>query len=276
VAVDDPASIARGMQRILEPERNASIRERVRAFSARETWEREREILARVYRGLEPDEQRRMTDTYAGYAESEHKRRSWDAANPGNAAIREELVQAVRSLAGERLRGARAILDVGCGTGWWLERIARQLAPGAELHGVDLLPERVSAARERVPSATVEVADARRLPFDDASFEAVSMFTVLSSLQDRDDVADALAEARRVLAPGGVILIWEPRIPNPLNRNTLLVDRRLLRHALPDLTLEVRSLTLLPPLARRLGPGAYHRLARVPALHTHRLVCARA
>jgi hypothetical protein len=73
-----------------------------------------------------------------------------------------------------------------------------------------------------------------------------------------------------------VILIWEPRIPNPLNRNTLLVDRRLLRHALPDLTLEVRSLTLLPPLARRLGPGAYHRLARVPALHTHRLVCARA
>lgn len=276
VAVDDPASIARGMQRILDPERNARIREQVRAFSARETWEREREVLAGVYRALAADEQRRVRQTYAGYAESEHKRRSWDAANPGNAAIREELVQAVSALAGEQLRRARTILDVGCGTGWWLERIAGQLAPGAELHGLDLLPERVSAARERVPGATIQAADARRLPYDDRSFDVVSMFTVLSSLSSRRDALAALGEARRVLAPGGLILIWEPRIPNPLNRNTLLIDRRLVHEGLPGLALELRSLTLLPPLARRLGLQAYSRLARVPALRTHRLVCARA
>jgi glycosyltransferase involved in cell wall biosynthesis len=53
VAVDDVEAIAAGMRRLAEPASNAATRERIRAFAARETWERERAVLERVYEGLE-------------------------------------------------------------------------------------------------------------------------------------------------------------------------------------------------------------------------------
>ena len=166
------------------------------------------------------------------------------------------------------------MLDIGCGTGWWLERLVAQGHPTHELWGIDLSPERVGTARSRAPGANLRAGDAQALPFGDERFGLVLLMLVLSSLPDAGAVHRALAEARRVTAPNGAILIWEPRLPNPLNTQTRLIRRRTLRRELGS-DLQVRSITLLPQLARRLGTRTdrwYSPLARIPALRTHRLV----
>jgi SAM-dependent methyltransferase len=213
-----------------------------------------------------------------GTARPLSRSRSWSAANPGNAAARRELFAAIQTVASEQIRGGGDLLDCGCGTGWLLESLAAAgVAPG-RLHGVDLDPERAAAAARRVPGAAVRIADARSLPYADGTFAAAFHVVSLSSAGSATAVREALAEGRRVLAPGGVLVVYEPRLPNPFNRRT----RRLRRadFAAAGLAVsEVRSLTLLPPLGRRLGrltARLHPRLSRWPPLRSHRLLVHRA
>jgi ubiquinone/menaquinone biosynthesis C-methylase UbiE len=170
------------------------------------------------------------------------------------------------------------VLEVGCGSAWFLQALVERGAEPGRLQGVDLLERRIADARHRLPDSRFEVADARRLPLAERSFDVVLMLTVLSSLPDPGSVAAALVEAKRVLAPGGMLLVYEPRVPNPLNRHTVFISRRMLSSALGDDPEELR-LTVLPPLARRLGRRTdrlYPRLARIGPLLTHRLSIHRA
>ena len=178
-------------------------------------------------------------------------------------------------MAGADLLGGGDVLDAGCGTGWWLERMLDRGVKASSLHGIEVSPERVEAANRRAPGSTVRTADVRELPYEDDRFAAVTLFTVLSSLASDDDRRRALAEARRVTAPGGFVLIWEPRIPT-LNRATGCISRGLVREALGT-EIMIRSITLAPPIARRVGrwPKVYAGLAAVPSLRSHRLFSAR-
>ncbi len=221
-------------------------------------------------------EQDRVGEIYQGYAASAGKQRDWSAENPGNAAIRGELTDAVFELAGSSLLRAARILDVGCGSGWWLARLADDPQVSATLEGLELLPERQAAAAERVPDATITLGDARRLPYGNRRFDVVTMFTVLSSLASVADALAAFGEALRVVGPSGVLLVWEPRLPNPLNRHTLSITGGMLREAAGDRRVALRTTTVLPPVARRLGKrtgSLYPRLARIGPLRSHRLVC---
>lgn len=220
----------------------------------------------------------RSEDAYSRYSRSPRKRRAWAADNPGNAAIRRELQKELLRLAAPELRGEGRILDLGCGTGWWLRSLAEAGVDPARLRGIEEQPARVEAARQAVPGARIEAGDARALELEDGSFALVLLFTVLSSLPSSEAVKAALAEAMRALQPGGLLLIYEPRVGNPLNRHT----RRLGDGELDAVGLVPReqlSLTLLPALARRLGArteSRYERLARLPQLRTHRLISYRA
>jgi ubiquinone/menaquinone biosynthesis C-methylase UbiE len=89
------------------------------------------------------------------------------------------------------------ILDAGCGTGLNL----RHLPEGST--GVDINPRNIALLRERLPNHTVIQADVEQLPFEDASFGTVLCTEVIEHIPDP---AAALAEYRRVLQPGGVLI----------------------------------------------------------------------
>ncbi len=97
------------------------------------------------------------------------------------------------------------VLEIGCGTGTLALRLARE---GHRVTAVDISEEAVGFARRLaagLAAVTFEVAGADRLPYADASFEAVVAAKVLDHL-DRAGLERAAAEIRRVLAPGGAFL----------------------------------------------------------------------
>jgi len=102
----------------------------------------------------------------------------------------------------------RRTLDLGCGEG----RLSRDLkALGHDVVGVDRSETMLAAAREADPAIETHLADAAGLPLPDASFDCVVAFM---SLQDVADVGGAIAEAARVLEPGGRFCF---AIVHPLN-----------------------------------------------------------
>ncbi len=109
----------------------------------------------------------------------------------------------------ERFGRDAAVLDLGCGRGYWLDRMeARGLTPV----GVEYLADR---AAEYDGDAPVSVGDALYLPFRDASIDLVWSIHVLHHLPDP---ATALREVRRVLRPGGHLVIAETVEDHPVIR----------------------------------------------------------
>jgi SAM-dependent methyltransferase len=91
------------------------------------------------------------------------------------------------------------IVDVGCGTGLLLEHLASR---GSTL-GIDVSPLALGFCRQRSETRLVQ-ADAVRLPLPDGSADALTAIGVIEHL---DDDAAALAEWRRVLRPGGAVVL---------------------------------------------------------------------
>lgn len=89
------------------------------------------------------------------------------------------------------------VVDVGCGGGRAVGELA---ALGATAIGIDVDPEMIAVAAARWPAGEFHVGDATALPLDDASVTGYRADKVLHAL---DDPAAAVAEATRVLRPGG-------------------------------------------------------------------------
>jgi SAM-dependent methyltransferase len=94
---------------------------------------------------------------------------------------------------------------------------------------IDLAGHAVAAARERYPDLDAVVADTLELPFADGSFDAVVSNSTLDHLGNRREVAAALAELRRVLRPGGRLVITLDNLLNPLIAVRNLLPGRLAR-----------------------------------------------
>lgn len=122
------------------------------------------------------------------------------------------------SLAEKAAPGSIDVLDVCCGTGDFSLALCKACGPGIELTGTDLSDAMLSLARKRLPDATFLRAEAKMMPFEDASFDLVTLSFAARNLNlDRPRMLEALREFRRVLKPGGVFLNLETtRPPFPL------------------------------------------------------------
>ncbi len=113
--------------------------------------------------------------------------------------IVEELVAALAPIS--------RVLDVGCGPGTFTRYLAGR---GLHAEGIDLSPDMLRIAGERVPEATFRQMDMRVLAYPDGTFDGVLAAYSLIHIPDAEVVA-VLAEFRRVLRPGGVLLVLGQR-----------------------------------------------------------------
>jgi ubiquinone/menaquinone biosynthesis C-methylase UbiE len=103
----------------------------------------------------------------------------------------------------DSLRGQGKVCEIGCGPG----QIARYLLDrGVNMRGIDLSDEMVKCARRLNPDISFEQGDMLALNFKDASFAGLVSFYAVIHLK-RPDMTRALKEMRRVLQPGGKLLV---------------------------------------------------------------------
>jgi ubiquinone/menaquinone biosynthesis C-methylase UbiE len=133
-----------------------------------------------------------------------YSQRFWVEA-PHPFITRERLREILEPKPGERL------LEVGPGTGYYSLPVAGWLAPGGRLDVLDVQQEMLDhtlrrAAEHDIDNITPALADARKLPYADDSFDGAYLVTVLGEIPDQDA---ALRELRRVVRPGGRIVAGE-------------------------------------------------------------------
>ncbi len=124
-----------------------------------------------------------------------------------------------------RVRRGMWVIDIASGTGEPSLTLADQVGPEGHVVATDFTPEMLKVAADRAKASgtnniTFQHASAQHLPFDSASFDAV---TCRFGLGYVSDLASALKEARRVLRPGGraAFVAWGPPAQNPLFTTTI-------------------------------------------------------
>lgn len=99
--------------------------------------------------------------------------------------------------------GRRRVLDLATGTGDLAAALAR---PGRTVIGADFCLDMLARARQKESGRSLSAGDALALPFPDEAFDAV---TIAFGVRNFADLETGLAEMRRVLRPGGLLLILE-------------------------------------------------------------------
>ena len=205
--------------------------------------------------------------------EREDRYRTWDPGNPGNARIEMDRDRALVGLLRSSLPGnGGRVLDLGMGDGQLAEVARGADVPIGSWTGVDLDPHAVRAAAAAAPWANFVEASADRLPFDAATFDAVIASTLFSSLPSAELERAVAAEIGRVLNGGGWLIWYDLRYGNPANPSVHGLPPKDIESLFPGWTVELESITVLPPLARHLGVlthALYGPLHALPFLRSH-------
>jgi demethylmenaquinone methyltransferase/2-methoxy-6-polyprenyl-1,4-benzoquinol methylase len=127
------------------------------------------------------------------------------------------------------LKAGEAVLELGFGTGNEVLDLAGLVGPTGRVAGIDVSPGMLAVANRKLAEAApktpvdLRVGDARSLPFGDGEFDAVyTSFTL--ELFPAGDIPVVLAEARRVLRPGGRIGVVSMATVRP-GHNTSVLER---------------------------------------------------
>lgn len=144
-----------------------------------------------------------------------------------------ELVQARRP-------GARTLLDVACGTGAHLEHLAQHY----DVEGLDLDPDMLAVARERLPGVPLHEADMAAFELGRTFDAVVCLFSSIAYVRAVDRLERAVASMAAHLQPGGVLVIEPWVLPEQWDGSRLhaiFVDE-------PDL--KIARMSVPPPLTR--------------------------
>ncbi len=146
-----------------------------------------------------------------------------------------KLVEAANVHSGQRA------LDVGSGPGYLGRMLATAVGPTGSVVGIDAAPEMVEYANRksaRLGNCTFQAASADALPFPDAGFDVVMSSLVMHHLPE-DLRRNAVSEMRRVLKPGGTLLLADFNIPE---RGIWHVVAAVTGHAASEMAARVRPL----------------------------------
>jgi ubiquinone/menaquinone biosynthesis C-methylase UbiE len=224
--------------------------------------------------------ERELEETRAEYAKRAERAQRQGQPDPSGPARLATLERAMRSLLAQEIPDPLVtwrVLDVGCGSGRFLDWLWSWGASPTYLYGIDLLPERIAAAQKRHPERQYTVGSAHELPYPDGSFDLVNASLLFSSLPSRQLCQAAASEMLRVVRTGGLALVYDFTLNNPRNPAVHGVPRREIRCLFGDRATGYaeRRLTLAPPLARLLARAhldiAASRLERWGLFNTHRL-----
>lgn len=167
------------------------------------------------------------------------------------------------------------ILEIGCGTGFWLREFVRWGALPENIFGVDLLPERIAVARSLCPSAVTltcqSATDLRSLP---CSFDLILQSTVFTSILEQKMKEQIASEMLRVLSPAGLIVWYDFHFSNPANPDVRGIKRGGIEDLFPGCDIQLERLTLAPPLGRpiaRMSTTLYQATSAIKLLSTHYL-----
>lgn len=116
------------------------------------------------------------------------------------------------------------VLDVGCGTGVLTRELTQHVGDAGSATGFDLSESMLGVARNRCSGATFKQGNVTQLPFEDQSFDVVTSSFMLMFAPDPER---ALSEMRRVLRPGGrlVISVWQGLENNVVYRDLVEATR---------------------------------------------------
>jgi SAM-dependent methyltransferase len=157
------------------------------------------------------------------YATDPEFHAQWFGFNHQSMNLRAQQMRAFGALVGSvtpNLAGWR-ILDVGCGSGFWLRAFVEWDARPQDLVGIDVNDVRFGLAQAKNPLITLLQTDGLTLPLKDACFDLVTQFVVfcVMSAALREHVAEEIC---RVLKPGGFVFWWDFYTMNSINRDASL------------------------------------------------------
>jgi ubiquinone/menaquinone biosynthesis C-methylase UbiE len=211
----------------------------------------------------------------AAYAKREGASR-YSLFNPGHLFMmqdRERHALAILRRHGCAPLSTKKILEVGCGTGYWLRGFIIWGARPENVAGIDLLPDRITEARQLCPEAVqLRCGSATSTGFPDDSFDIVLQSTVFTSVFDPGVKQQLAQEMLRVVKPDGLILWYDFRVDNPWNPDVKGVSKGEIHGLFPNCQITLKPITLMPPLTRSLAPYsslACYLLSRIPFFCTH-------
>ena len=219
----------------------------------------------------------RIRKAYRNYSQIGITQKKWTSTNPGNQIIWQECKNKMKEILeahGFFPLTHHRILDIGCGSGRVLETFRQWGASPNNLYGVDLRNKCIEKSKREFPEFTFLVGNAERLNFKDHTFDLVLLFTVFSSILDNRMAFNIAKEINRILITNGAIIWYDFRFNNPINLNVRKMTKKNIQSFFPNFNNYSFKITVLPPLARRLGRYThllYPKLAAVPFLLTHYL-----
>ena len=223
------------------------------------------------------NEEARLRGVY-GRRKTDIPKERYSYSNPANLLAIQERERRVLALlgchAGVSL-DAMKILEIGCGSGFWLREFIKWGARPENIVGLDLLPDRVEECRQLCPAGvTVQCSSASTTTLPYESFDLVLQSTVFSSVLDKTTKQQMANEMARLVRDGGMILWYDFFVNNPKNPDVRGISRREISELFPGFKVSAARITLAPPLARFIAP--YSRLvcqalAGLRILDTHLL-----
>lgn len=169
------------------------------------------------------------------------------------------------------LAGSR-FLEIGCGSGHWLQQFIKWGISPADVTGIDLRPDALSEAAQRCPQeVTLKCMGGGKLEFADETFDLVLQAMAFTSVLDEEMRRKMAQEMLRVVKRNGLIIWYDFFFGNPWNPDVRGIRKAEIHRLFPNCYIRLERVSLILPLVKSLAPwswGACYLLSRLRLLST--------